>query len=110
MFKKITRRVLCYFLFFYIVLSQQRKFNFFYSRLFFFRTIIFVVFRSIFFVFELKIKIKIIKNVLRDLIDNEIINIIKYSFNLKLKASTNEFFDLKSYVNEFEQKFKQKFN
>ena len=49
------------------------------------------------------------KNVLRDLIDDEIVNIIKYSFNSKsnafeLNASTNKFINVKNYVNEFEQK------
>ena len=43
-------------------------------------------------------------NGLRDLIDDKIVNIIKYSFNLKSNASTNKFVDLKKYVDEFEQK------
>ena len=43
-------------------------------------------------------------NVLRDLIDNEIVNIIKYLFNFESNASTNKFVDLKEYVDEFEQK------
>ena len=47
------------------------------------------------------------QNVLRDLIDDEIVNMIEYSFDSKSDASTNEFLDLKSYVSELEQKFFQ---
>ena len=51
------------------------------------------------------------KNVLRDLIDDEIVNMIEYSFDSKfdafdskIDASTNEFIDVKNYVSESEQK------
>ena len=51
------------------------------------------------------------KNVLRDLIDDEIVNMTEYffdskfdAFDSKTDASTNEFIDVKSYVNESEQK------
>ena len=47
------------------------------------------------------------QNVLRDLIDDEIVNMIEYSFDSESNASTNEFLDLKNYVSEFEQKFFQ---
>ena len=48
-------------------------------------------------------------NVLRDLIDDEIVNIIKYSFDsklnaLKLNVLINEFMNVKNYVDELEQK------
>ena len=52
-----------------------------------------------------------IKNVLRDLIDDEIVNMIEYSFDseydafdVNIDASTNKFIDVKNYVNEFQQK------
>ena len=49
------------------------------------------------------------KNVLRDLIDDEIVNMIEYSFDSESDASTNEFVDLNEYVDEFEQKSYQSF-
>ena len=56
-------------------------------------------------------KKKMMKNVLRDLIDDEIVNMIEYFFDSKydafdanIDASTNEFIDVKNYVNEFQQK------
>ena len=49
------------------------------------------------------------KNVLRDLIDDEIVNMIEYSFDSKSNASTNEFVDLNEYVDELEQKSYQSF-
>ena len=51
------------------------------------------------------------KNVLRDLIDDEIVNMIEYffdseydAFDVNINASTNEFIDVKNYVSEFQQK------
>ena len=59
-----------------------------------------------------KKKKKMMKNVLRDLIDDEIVNMTEYSSDPKYDASdaetdasTNEFIDVKSYVSESQQKF-----
>ena len=49
------------------------------------------------------------KNVLRDLINEKIMNIIEYLFDSKVNASTIEFINLNDYVSELELKFEIEF-
>ena len=108
----VTLYLFEFFLFVHIVTCRQQR-N---SLLFFF--IFFFFFSSTWFILSLFVQFSllnennnVIKNILRDLTNDEFVNLNEYAFELKSNAlkKKNKFVNLKKFVDEFEQKLYQSF-